>query len=206
LPGAHISPGGFALVAMAATFGASVRATFTAIVFLFELTRDYQIILPLMLASVLAEIVATALLPDSLMTEKLSRRGLRVQSDFEVDILRSVVVQDVMTADVETFSPTTPIGEARHRLEAGQHGAYPLVDDRGNCVGIVARHDFLQARGHDRLPLSTIATGDVVTAAPGDTLLVALRLMLEEDVGHLPVVSGHKLVGMCTRTDVLRAR
>src|SRR5581483_6361036 len=104
LPGAHISPGGFALVAMAATFGASVRATFTAIVFLFELTRDYQIILPLMLASVLAEIVANALLPDSLMTEKLSRRGLRVQSDFEVDILRSVEVRDVMTADVETFS------------------------------------------------------------------------------------------------------
>jgi len=206
LPGAHISPGGFALVAMAATFGASVRATFTAIVFLFELTRDYQIILPLMLASVLAEIVANALLPDSLMTEKLSRRGLRVQSDFEVDILRSVEVRDVMTADVETFSPTMPIGEARERLEAGQHGAYPLVDDRGTCVGIVARHDFLQARGHDNLPLSTIATPDVVTVRPEATLLVALRRMLEEDVGHLPVVSERKLVGMCTRTDVLRAR
>src|SRR5581483_6501399 len=206
LPGAHISPGGFALVAMAATFGASVRATFTAIVFLFELTRDYQIILPLMLASVLAEIVTTALLPESLMTEKLSRRGLRVQSDFEVDILRSVLVRTVMTADVETFSPGLPIGEARQRLESGGHGAYPLVDGRGACVGIVARHDFLTARGHDRDPLSSIATRDVVTVAPGDTLLVALRRMLEEDVGHLPVVSGARLVGMCTRTDILRAR
>jgi H+/Cl- antiporter ClcA len=206
LPGAHISPGGFALVAMAATFGASVRATFTAIVFLFELTRDYQIILPLMLASVVAEIVANAFLPDSLMTEKLSRRGLRVQSDFEVDVLRSVLVRDVMTENVETFSPVMRIGEARERLEAGQHGAYPLVDERGACVGIVARHDFLQARGRDQEPLSTIATRDVVTVPPEATLLIALRRMLTEDVGHLPVVSDGRLVGMCTRTDVLRAR
>ncbi|HVW33389.1 MAG TPA: chloride channel protein, partial [Acidimicrobiia bacterium] len=210
LPGAHISPGGFALVAMAATFGASVRATFTAIVFLFELTRDYQIILPLMLASVLAEIVANALLPDSLMTEKLSRRGLRVQSDFEVDILRSVVVRTVMTTDVETVSPALPIGEARARLEAGEHGAYPLVNDQGVCVGIVARHDFLKANLQDNKPLALIATRDVVTVTPDDTLLVALRRMLEEDVGHLPVVEGNRrgahLVGMCTRTDVLRAR
>ena len=73
-----MSPGAFAVVAMAATFGAATRATFTAIVFVFELTRDYDVILPLMLATVLADLVASALMRDSLMTEKLARRGLRV--------------------------------------------------------------------------------------------------------------------------------
>jgi H+/Cl- antiporter ClcA/CBS domain-containing protein len=206
LPGAHISPGGFALVAMAATFGASVRATFTSIVFLFELTRDYQIILPLMLASVLAELVATALLPESLMTEKLSRRGLRVHTDYEVDVLRAAFVRDVMSANVETVSARTTVGDVRQLLERGGHGAYPLVDDRGRCVGIVARHDLLTAEADDASPVSRIATPEVVTVTPGDTLLVALRRMLEEDVGHLPVILDGELVGMCTRTDILRAR
>ena len=57
LPGPDVSPGAFALVAMAATFGASTRATFTAIVFVFELTRDYQVVIPVMIATVLADLV-----------------------------------------------------------------------------------------------------------------------------------------------------
>ena len=75
MPGSRLA-GAFALVAMAATFGAATRAPFAAIVFVFELTRDYDAILPLMLATVLAELVARATLADSLMTEKLARRGL----------------------------------------------------------------------------------------------------------------------------------
>ena len=70
-----LSPTSFALVAMAATFGAATRAPFAAIVFVFELTRDYDAILPLMLATVLAEIVTRMTLRDSLMTEKLRAGG-----------------------------------------------------------------------------------------------------------------------------------
>ncbi|HBI43235.1 MAG TPA: hypothetical protein DDY78_10320, partial [Planctomycetales bacterium] len=75
-PGLHLSPGAVALVAMAATFGAATRATFTGIVFAFELTRDYNAILPLMLATVVADLVSAALLDHGLMTEKLARRGV----------------------------------------------------------------------------------------------------------------------------------
>ncbi len=72
VPGLHVSPGAVALVAMAATFGSATRATFTAIVFAFELTRDYHAILPIMLAAVIADLVAGALLDHGLMTEKLA--------------------------------------------------------------------------------------------------------------------------------------
>src|SRR5438874_8650651 len=72
-PGLGLSPGAVALVAMAATFGAATGATFTAIVFAFELTRDYAAVLPLMLAAVLADIVFNSLSQHSLMTEKLAR-------------------------------------------------------------------------------------------------------------------------------------
>ena len=76
-PGAHLSPGAYALVAMAAVFGAASRATFTFIVFAFEITHDYNAILPLMLGCVIADMIALRYLPSSIMTEKLARRGLR---------------------------------------------------------------------------------------------------------------------------------
>src|SRR5690606_1162056 len=102
-PDSGLSIGAFALVAMAATFGAATRATLTSIVFVFELTRDFDAILPLILASVLADLVGAWLLPNSLMTEKLHRRGYRVQTDMQADIMANTRVEEVMTTEVVTI-------------------------------------------------------------------------------------------------------
>jgi len=201
-----LTPGAFAMVAMAATFGAATRATFTSIVFLFELTSDYQIILPLMLAAVVADLVAAALLEESLMTEKLARRGLKVATEYEVDVLRTTRVQDVMTTRVETIPDTATVAQARDRLAAGRHGAYPVVDAAGRPVGILSRGDVLARAAESDEPVAAIASRDLVAVAPGDTLFAALHRMLAEEVEHLPVVAAGRLVGICTRTDILRAR
>jgi chloride channel protein, CIC family len=206
VPGLGITTGAVALVAMAAVFGASTRATFASIVFLFELTGDYDIILPLMIATVLASLVARALSPESLMTEKLSRRGLRVHSDLEVDPLRTTTVADVMTSEVRTLPRDAPVADARRLLANGGHGAYPLVDADGGLAGIVARGDVLRWEDSDTRPVREIASADVVTVSPSDPVLTALHMMLEEDVEHLPVVEDGRLVGICTRTDVLHVR
>jgi H+/Cl- antiporter ClcA/CBS domain-containing protein len=206
-PTVGLSPGAFAVVAMAAVFGASTRATFTSIVFLFELTRDYHVILPLMLAAVVADLVAAALLRESLMTEKLARRGLRVQTEYEVDVLRTTSVGEVMTAAVATLPAAATVGDARRRLAAGPHSAYPIVDAEGRCAGIVARGDLLQRPADDTASIAAVASRDVVTVRPDDPVLAALRRMLEEGVEHVPVTQPDgKLLGICTRTDVLRAR
>jgi GABA permease len=139
------------------------------------------------------------------MTEKLTRRGVRVASDYEADVLETTLVGDVMAAPVTALAPSATVAEARLRLRTEGHGAYPLVDENGRCVGIVAREDLLKTLD-DQTPVSDIASTDVVTVAPEDSLLVALQWILTENVGHLPVVSGDQIVGMCTRTDVLRAR
>ncbi len=102
-PGSGLSAGAFALVAMAATFGAATRATLTSIVFVFELTRDFDAILPLILASVLADLVGVWLLPNTLMTEKLHRRGYRVQTDLQVDVMGTTQIADVMSHPVITI-------------------------------------------------------------------------------------------------------
>ncbi len=203
-----VSAGPFALVAMAATFGAATRASFAAMVFVFELTRDYQVLLPLMLATVVADLVAAALLPESIMTEKLSRRGLRVRKDFEVDALRSTSVREMMTAPVETLADTATVAHARRVLAAGRHGAYPVVDASGSCVGIVARGDLLRLDEHEDAdsPVLDHASRDVVSVAPDDLAVTVVEVMLTEGVDHVPVVDGRRLVGICTRTDILQAR
>jgi CIC family chloride channel protein len=206
-PGLDVSPGAFAVVAMAATFGAATRATFTAMVFVFELTRDYDVILPLMLATVIADLVAAVLMRESIMTEKLTRRGLRVHTDYEVDPFRTVPVAAIMTTPVMTLPACATVGDARSRFAGGEHSAYPIVDDDARCVGIVSRNDLLLVDDDaDGKPVVEYGSEDVVSVHPDDLAVTALQRMLEEAVEHLPVVEAGCLVGMCTRTDLLRIR
>jgi H+/Cl- antiporter ClcA len=207
LPGPDVALGAYAVVAMAATFGAATQATFTAIVFVFELTRDYEVILPLMLASVLADLVYSAVNEDSLMTEKLRRRGLRIGRHYGMDPFTHARVVDIMTPEVETLPAGATVGAARARFAAGGHGAYPIVDRDRRIVGIIARGDILRDDCPDEHPLLEHATREVVNVRASDPTQAALRVMVDEHVEHVPVVDdSHGLVGICTRTDLLKVR
>ena len=206
LPGPDVALGAFAIVAMAATFGAATQATFTAIVFVFELTRDYDVILPLMLASVLADLVYSAVNEDSLMTEKLRRRGLRIGRHYGIDPFAGAPVAQIMTTVVESLPADATVGDARGRFATGGHGAYPLVSG-GALVGIVARGDILRSTCSDAEPLLDHATRDVVTVHAEASAQQALRVMVDEHVEHVPVIDAHgALIGICTRTDLLKVR
>ena len=205
-PGLGLSPSAFALVAMAATFGAAARAPFAAIIFLFELTRDYNAMLPLMLATVLADLLARTLVPHSIMTEKLARRGVTVPAAFHADPLRTTPVSQVMTRDVITVPIGADASSVAAAVRRSGHSALPVVDDDGQLVGMVSAVDLIDADLDPRTPLSEIASNDLVTVAPTDTLHTSLDLMVDESVHHLPVVDRGRLVGICTRGDILQAR
>ena len=205
LPGPDVALGAYAIVAMAATFGASTQATFTAIVFVFELTRDYDIMLPLMLATVIADLVYSSVNEDSLMTEKLRRRGLHVGRHYGVDPFTSARVSDIMTDAVDTLPATATVGEVRARFAAGGHGAYPILD-HSQLVGIVARGDLLRDHCEDDERLIDHASTQVLTVTSADRAQTALRVMVDECVEHVPVVDDGVLVGICTRTDLLKVR
>lgn len=205
LPDVAIATGAFSLVAMAATFGAATRATFASIIFVFEVTRDYEIILPLMLAAVIADFVASAFLPESLMTEKLSRRGLRVSGEYTVDVLRTTPIHAIMTRPVQTIPATATVGDARKLFAHATHSAYPIVDD-GRLAGIVSRRDILYTDADDDTPLTEVASTDVVTVTPDSTAHDALEKMIAGSFGHVPVLDADEVMGMVTRTDLVRAR
>jgi CBS domain-containing protein len=112
-----------------------------------------------------------------------------------------------MTAEAQTLPPDATIGEARRRIQHDGHGAYPIVDPAGHCVAIIARQDILELDDRSDMDLAmSVASADVVTVTSDQSLVVALHLLLDEEIGHLPVVDRGLLVGICTRTDLLRAR
>jgi CBS domain-containing protein len=204
-PGVHLAEGAVVLVAMAACFGASVRAPFTAIVFAFELTHDYQAILPIIGAVVLAELVADVLLEHGLMTEKLARRGLVVPRAFSPNLLATQRVADVMTTEVQTVCPDTTIREMHDVVRLRPFNAFPMVDSDGGVIGVVHRSDILDHHP-DATTVDTIATNGVKSIRRDASLLDAMATMTRDHIDSIPVVDDDRLIGIVTRTDLLRGQ
>jgi CBS domain-containing protein len=215
-PSAHLSPGAYALVAMAAVFGAASRATFAFIVFAFEITRDYNAILPLMLGCVIADMIALRYLPNSIMTKKLARRGLSVPEYYEAGALNLVRVGDVMRKDVQAIPPEMTVGEMAERMAQREPGyditqGLPIANGDGRLVGIVTQGDLLCALEEDpagRMAVSEAGTMKPIVAYPDESVNDALFRMLQIDIGRLPVVSREdpeRMVGYLNRASVLNA-
>lgn len=217
-PSANLAAGAFALVAMGAVFGAASRATFAFIIFAFEITRDYNSVLPLMLVSVIADGVAMLFMPtSSIMTEKLARRGLRIHQDYETDILQQVAVAETMDRDVPTIAASMRLDElaekiAKHDPAVSHHQGLFIVDADSKLAGIITRGDVLRALDeHPSGTVSVLEAGsrDLIVAFPDELISEASNKMLRNDIGRLPVVerSDHRmLVGYLGRQGVMAAR
>jgi len=213
-PRAHLSPGAYALVAMAAVFGAAARATFALIVFAFEITRDYNAILPLMLGCVIADLIALRFLPDSIMTERLARRGVHVPGEYDADVFRMVRVADVMRTNVPRVQQDITVAELAEATRGSQPqlnlaDGLTIVDQDGGLMGVVTQGDVLRALENDPAGRTTVleAGSDApVWAHPDESVAAVLRRMLQHDIGRLPVVDRQhprKIVGYLTRANVL---
>jgi H+/Cl- antiporter ClcA len=217
-PGAHLDPGAFALVAMGAVFGAASRATFSFIIFAFEITRDYNSVLPLMLVSVIALGIAILLQPKtSIMTEKLARRGLRIHQDYEADVLQQTSVADTMDRDVPVIAADSNVGElakriAKHDPTVTRHQGLIVLDKEGKLTGVITRGDVLRAL--DKMPsgeMTVVEAGSrkLVVTYPDESLHEALAKMLRHNIGRLPVVERkdpRHAIGYLGRPGVLSAR
>jgi CBS-domain-containing membrane protein len=141
------------------------------------------------------------------MTEKLARRGLRVPSSYEPDVLQTTTVRQAMSTPVAALPRSATVADARRKLAESGHRALPLVDEGGRCVGVVAQTDVLDDDVLDETPAFDVASTDVVTVRPDDLLLAVVEDIVDEGVEHIPVVDGDgRMVGICTRTDVFRVR
>jgi chloride channel protein, CIC family len=217
-PSAHLSPGAFALVAMGAVFGAASRATFSFIIFAFEITRDYNSVLPLMLVAVIADGVAMLFMPrSSIMTEKLARRGLHVHQEYEADVLAQAKVSETMEKDPPVIAAGTRVGEvaegiARHDPAVARYEAMLIVDSAGKLKGIVTRGDILRALDKDSsgaMSVEEAGSTKLVVTYPDELISEAAAKMLQFEVGRLPVVDHgdeHRVLGYLNRAAIMAAR
>ncbi len=217
-PNAQLAAGAFALVAMGAVFGAASRATFTFIIFAFEITRDYNSVLPLMLVSVIADGIAMLLMPkSSIMTEKLARRGMLIHTDYETDVLQQVSVSEMMDRELPTISSDMSVGELAERIArrdpaVSRHDGLLILDVNGNLEGVITRSDILRAFEKDsegKMRVLDAGTRQVVVTYPDELLHDAAAKMLRHNVGRLPVVERSeptRVVGYLGRQGIMAAR
>ncbi len=208
-PGLVAPSGAYALVGMAAVFSAATRAPITAIIILFEMTRDYAIILPLMLAVVVSTLIAYRLSRDNIYTLKLRRQGITFRPREEVDLLERVSVREVMTRNFPTVSPETTLAQIADRFAKSRHHGFPVVDKQGNLKGVVALADVEAKMGSsESLTAADIATTELITAYPDETLHDVVHRLGSTEVGRIPVVdrkAPSRLVGLLRRRDIVKA-
>lgn len=214
LPGGTAGPGAFAAVGMAAVFAGAARAPFTAILIVFEMTDDYQLIIPLMASVIISMIVAEKLHRESIYTLKLTRRGVHLRRGRDLDVMETVRVDEVMVRQPVTVPTNLPVMQlASEFIRTGRHG-FPVLQEDDSLWGMVSLEDYRRAIESsepdtaNRLAVGDIATRDVITAFPDEPVGAILRRMAPRDLSRLPVVAREdlrRLVGVVRRNDIVRA-
>jgi len=197
----------YSRVGMAAFFCAVARVPITAVIIVFEMTTDFNLVLPLMIVSVVAYLVADKVATGSLYDRLLAWKGIHLEKELEDDRLwTSFTAVEVMQSKVETLSSQMSLDEAIQAFSNSSHRNFPVIE-QGKLVGILTQKDvaaWTQRRSEQSITVAQIMTPDPVTARPKDTLAHVLHLLNYYDLSALPVTEGAKLVGIITRSDIIR--
>jgi H+/Cl- antiporter ClcA len=207
-------PGFWALLAMAATMGGTMRAPLTATFFAVELTGNTHVLVPLIAACAAAHAVTVLLMKRSILTEKIARRGHHLVREYRVDPFALTRVREVMTSQVESVPATMTLHGAAAFLTAPEtrHPSFPVVDENRQVLGLIDPPAILRWRRagkHRTTTLGELLAGSKVTLAYPDEYLEGLSdKLLMANVSHLPVVAREslQLVGYVGWKDLMHVR
>jgi len=206
--GAPLVTGAFTLVGMGALLAATTHAPLMAILVLFEMTLDYQMILPLMLACVVAHYVSRGVEPKSIYAESLRRKS---EGGFDAR-LASLRVADLMKPDPVCLPQSAPFLEVAASFIRNRFVNLYVVDAEGAFLGAISLHDIKSYLDNQELANLVIAR-DLIrssfpTITPEASLAHALSLFSHLAADRLPVVAtslGRQLVGTISKSDLLLA-
>jgi chloride channel protein, CIC family len=201
-------PGAYALVGMGAVVSAATHAPITAIMILFELTTDYQIILPLMISCIIGTLVMSRLHSDSIYTIKLRRRGVNIRSGQDVDLLRSVPVRDVVRENLSTVLRHDPFLPILQKLYYGSEGAIYVIDEQQELIGVITLSQLRPvlediSTVQNMLVAEDVATLEVPVVQADENLDAVLQRLDQTYRDELPVLENGHFLGAVHMSDVL---
>ncbi|MGK7930189.1 MAG: chloride channel protein [Microcystaceae cyanobacterium] len=197
----------FALAGMGAFFTSVVRVPVTAIVIIFELRADFDLVLPLMISCAVSYIVADSISKGSLYEHLLKNSGIQLTEENPLhDFLSDLTAADVMQSQVETLESDLPLDEVLQLMSFSNHRGFPVVKN-GQLVGIFTQSDLKKRIRREMKPsalLQDVMVTPPITVQATDSLSDVLYLLNRFELSRLPVTENQQLVGIITRTDIIR--
>jgi CBS domain-containing protein len=213
MPAAGVDVRIAALVGMAAIFAGASRALLTSAVFVFETTLQPLGLMPLLGGCSASFLVSCLLMRNSIMTEKIVRRGVRVSSEYHADFLDRIFVREMAATPVISLRTDQTIGEVQLWIHAGgsdrSHQGFPILDaESGLLASVLTRRDLLDPQRDPATPLREVIHVRPTMIYDDCTLREAADHMTNHDLGRLPVArrdAPGRVIAMLTRGDLLRA-
>jgi len=212
VPGLGVDPRIAALVGMAAIFAGASRALLASVVFAFETTHQSAGLLPLLGGCTAAYLVSALTMRNTIMTEKIARRGVRVPSEYAADFLEQVSVGEACTRELVSLRTSDELGDVRAWMHSGraeaQHQGYPVIDDTGRVRGVVTRRALLDPAHPNLRRIGDMGLREPVVVHEHHSLREAADHMVAHDIGRVIVVgeaAPHPVLGILTRGDLLAA-
>lgn len=207
-PGAGVSLPLAALVGMSAMFAGASRALLTSIIFALETTGQSNALLPLLAACIASYFISFLFMKNTIMTEKIARRGIRTPHTYKPDVLDKTLVEEIATAPGIVLSETNTVEEARDWLgvhKPEQRNYYIVTSNEGNFKGVVSYPELFSIHHPVHHTIATLIKRKPVVITNGNTLKNAVEVMARENIDVLPVVSddGSEIIGVLSYKDIL---
>jgi H+/Cl- antiporter ClcA/predicted transcriptional regulator len=209
-PHCGVDPRIAALVGMAAIFAGASRALLTSAVFAFETTLQPLGLLPLLGGCTASFMVSCLLMRNTIMTEKIARRGIRAPAEYMADALEHVLVRDSISQGVVTLRAEDTLAKIRDWIASGADGAchqgFPVVNEMGVLTGVLTRRDLLNSSAAPSSRMAELVTRPLKFIYDDCTVRQAADHMVNHEIGRLPVVlrvQPSKIIGMVTRSDIM---
>ncbi len=199
--------GAYALVGMGAFFAAVIRAPFTSIIMVFELTRDYNIMLPLMIANVVSYSISGRISKESIYEKISEQDGIHLPTREDNEILETLLVEDAMVDDVFSLNGKDSIEEVAKLVKNKPFSGYPVLKN-GQLIGMISINEIGQqfAKGNKDIKVEEICTKQIIHIYQDQSLLVAFHKLQKHGISRLPVVSrlnDKRLIGIITAENIV---
>lgn len=196
-PGSTGPVAAYAIVGMAAVVSGVTGGVLTSIIMIFEMTRNYQIMLPLMLGAVLSHFVAKLLYKETMYTKKLTRRGINIQFDKRISTFKMITVGQVMQKSIISSSPDASVEETLGLMHTHNLGVLPVIDGK-QVLGSISYKELYTAKPKQGEKIGALINKKDITIPMNSDLYDALSVMQEIKGDILIVLDKDDVVGLVT--------